>query len=155
MFAAWKIRITEQPSRIAQLAIRLKSSAHVQPVQASGRVVTWLLIRNDGQSAVRVGLGPTSTFIGDRRLLVASPDCGYAQQGTGRAVKPGVCAAVLRVPPEIDPGRSVQIAVTAYVGLSGMSPLAPGTYRIPLRLSIDYVSTTLTLAYDVTRSSAS
>lgn len=154
-FDAWKIRINEQPSRIAQLTITLMSIAHIEQGQTSGRIVTWLLVRNGGRSPVRMALGPTSTFIGDRRLLVATPDCGYAQPGPGGSAKPGVCAAILRVLPEVDPGRSLRLPVTAYAGLPGMSPLAAGSYSVPLPLSIASGATTLTLTYDVTRSSTS
>jgi hypothetical protein len=126
IFETWRIRVSERPSRIAQLTITLKGIAHIEQGQAAGRIVTRLLIRNSGRSPVSVALAPTSTFIGNRRLLVATPDCGYAQQSPGGEVKPGACLAILRVPPEINPGGHW----TAWDVAVGRRRLKPSTATI-------------------------
>lgn len=83
---------------------------------------------------------------------MVGPRCGYAQPRPGAPVKPGPCLTVVVVPAPIAPGASTNLAITALTGLPGMSPLAAGSYRVPVPVAIDGHTTALTLTYAVTRS---
>jgi len=153
----WRIRVTERPQRIGQLQIASTSVARTNPPSPQTWIATSLKIHNSGDHPVRLELAPISTFIGNRRLLVAGPDCGYGQRSPSEPVKPGICLTQAQRAPQLAPGKSVKLPIRAYIELPGMSPLAPSSYTAHLRLSIDTPTAPqaqLRLIYNVTRAAA-